>query len=41
VKVGQPCNHKRQPECSATMPPVMRWNETRANPAFRIISANT
>ena len=24
----------------ATMPPVLRWNETRANPAFRMISAS-
>ncbi len=32
--------HNRQPECSATMPPVMRWNETRRKPAARIISAN-
>src|SRR3954463_1804200 len=40
VKVGQPCDHNRQPECSATMPPVMRWNDTRVNPASRIISAN-
>ena len=28
-EVGDPGNHKRQPECSATMPPVMRWNEAR------------
>ena len=39
-EMGQPCDHNRQPECSATMPPVMRWNETRAKPAPRIISAN-
>ncbi len=32
--------HSRQPECSATMPPAMGWNETRAKPAVRIISAN-
>ena len=35
----EPGDHNRQPECSATMPPVMRWNETRAKPAARIISA--
>ena len=33
VEMGQPCDHNRQPECSATMPPVMRWNDTRAKPA--------
>ena len=27
-EVGQTGDHKRQPECSATMPPLMRWNET-------------
>ena len=32
-------NHKRQPECSATMPPVIGWNETRAKPAARIMAA--
>ena len=33
-------NHKRQPECSATMPPVMSLVTTRgANPAARIIAA--
>ncbi len=39
-EMGEACDHKRQPECSATMPPVMRWNETRRKPAARIISAN-
>ena len=32
-------DHKRQPECSATIPPVMRWNATRRKPAVRIMSA--
>ena len=31
--------YKRQPECSATMPPVMRANSTRRKPAARIMSA--
>ena len=39
-EVGETRDHNRQPECSATMPPVMRWNETRRKPAARIISAN-
>ena len=38
-EVDQAGNHNRQPECSATMPPVMRWNATRRKPAERIISA--
>ena len=38
--MGERCDHNRQPECSATMPPVMRWNDTRAKPAARIMSAN-
>jgi hypothetical protein len=38
-QVGGGCDHNRQPECSATIPPLMRWNETRAKPAVRIISA--
>ena len=33
-------NHKRQPECSATMPPLIERCDTRAKPAARIISAN-
>ena len=33
-------DHKRQPECSATMPPDMMSHLTRENPASRIISAN-
>ena len=33
-------DHKRQPECSATMPPLMDRCDTRAKPAARIISAN-
>jgi len=39
-EVGQACNHKRQPECNATIVALMRWNEARAKPAVRIISAN-
>ena len=38
--MSQAGDHNRQPECSATMPPVMRWNATRRKPAARIISAN-
>ncbi len=34
-------NHKRQPECSATMPPDIAWWLTRAKPAARIISVKT
>ena len=33
-------DHKRQPECSATMPPLITRCDTRAKPAARIISAN-
>ena len=33
------CDHSRQPECSATMPPLITRNETRWNPAARIIPA--
>ena len=33
-------DHSRQPECSATMPPLMRWNDTRPKPAVRIMPAN-
>ena len=33
-------DHKRQPECSATMPPLIGRCDTRAKPAARIISAN-
>ena len=33
-------DHKRQPECSATMPPLIVRCDTRAKPAARIISAN-
>src|SRR4029079_12298796 len=40
VEVSQSRDHNRQPECSATMPPVMRRNDTRAKPALRIISEN-
>src|SRR5262249_58856353 len=40
-EVGEASDHNRQPECSATMPPVMRWNETRRKPAARINSANS
>ena len=41
TRCDQTRDHNRQPECSATMPPVMRWNDTRRKPAARIISANT
>ena len=37
--VGRRRNHKRQPECSATIPPVRLSHFTRENPAARIISA--
>ena len=33
-------DHKRQPECSATMLPLRARCDTRAKPAARIISAN-
>ena len=32
-------DHRRQPECSATMPPLIGRCDTRAKPAARIISA--
>ena len=38
--VGHGRNHKRQPECSATMPPEKLCQLTREKPAARIISAN-
>ena len=38
-KVRRSRDHKRQPECSATMPPLMDWNETRAKAAARNIAA--
>ena len=38
--VGRRRNHKRQPECSATMPPERLSHFTREKPAARIISAN-
>src|SRR5262249_51834412 len=34
-------DHNRQPECRATIPPVMGVNLTRRKPAVRIMSANT
>ena len=37
--VGRRRNHKRQPECSATMPPERISHFTREKPAARIISA--
>ena len=37
--VGGSRDHKRQPECSATMPPERVCQFTRAKPAARIISA--
>ncbi len=37
--VGNGRNHKRQPECSATMPPDNVCQLTRAKPASRIMSA--
>src|SRR5204862_5819683 len=33
-------DHKRQPECSATIPPLIIRCDTRRKPAARIISAN-
>ena len=39
--VGRRRNHKRQPECNATMPPERLSHFTREKPASRIISANT
>src|SRR5262249_1633992 len=38
-EVGRTCDHNRQPECSATMPALMRWNDTGAKPAGRMMSA--
>ena len=38
--VGRRRNHKRQPECSATIPPERLSHFTREKPAARIISAN-
>ena len=38
-QMGNAGDHNRQPECSATMPPVSGWNETRPNPAVRIMPA--
>ncbi len=38
--VGQCRDHKRQPECNATMPPERLCQLTREKPAARIISAN-
>ena len=38
--VGRRRNHKRQPECNATMPPERLSHFTREKPASRIISAN-
>src|SRR5262249_35296047 len=32
-------DHKRQPECNVTMPPLIAWKETRAKPAARNIAA--
>ena len=37
--VGRRRNHKRQPECNATMPPERLCHFTREKPASRIISA--
>ena len=38
--VGRRRNHKRQPECNATIPPERLSHFTREKPAARIISAN-
>ncbi len=38
--VGRSRDHKRQPECNATMPPERVCQLTREKPAERIISAN-
>ena len=38
--VGNGRNHKRQPECNATMPPEKLCQLAREKPAVRIISAN-
>ena len=38
--VGRRRNHKRQPECNATIPPERLSHFTREKPASRIISAN-
>ena len=40
-EVRQTRDHNRQPECRATMPALMRWNDTRRKPAARIIAATT
>ena len=40
-EMGDRADHKRQPECSATMPPVIGVNVTRRKPAARIMSAKT
>ena len=40
-EMGDRADHKRQPECSATMPPVMGLNVTRRKPAAWIMSAKT
>ena len=34
-------NHRRQPRCSATIPPLMVRYDTRANPAARSMAANS
>ena len=34
-----PGNHKRQPECSVTIPPVIGCIVTRAKPTVRIMAA--
>jgi hypothetical protein len=39
-QMGESGDHKRQPECSATTPPVICRNDTRRKPAAPIISAN-
>jgi len=38
-EVGDRRDHKRQPECSATMPPLNTRCDTRPKPAARIMSA--
>ena len=39
-EVGNGRNHKRQPECNATIPPERLCQLTREKPAARIMSAN-
>ena len=39
-QVAGSSDHRRQPECSTTMPPLIDRCDTRAKPAARIISAN-